>query len=74
MSHIGKTRRSTTMDDKDFLKRVPSLEQMNKTNADLTQGGFDKVEVDESEDGRSYFDGTGAARRRGIDDKAAPGQ
>lgn len=57
------------MDDKKFRERVPSLEQKNKTNTALTQGGFVDREKSEEKDSRSYFDEQGAARRRGVDDE-----
>ena len=63
-----------TMDDKKFQQRVPSLDQMNKTNKNLTQGGFDLGPEKPDEQGNSYFDSQGAARRRGIDDNEASGE
>lgn len=54
------------MQDKDFKDRVPSLDRINRTNHNLTQGGFN--EDPERDDPRSWFDEQGAARRRHVDD------
>ncbi|MBX3172422.1 MAG: hypothetical protein KF760_33770 [Candidatus Eremiobacteraeota bacterium] len=56
------------MDDKKLQERVPSLEQMNKTSSNLTQG-FDDRESEITGDERSSFDKKGAGRGRGVDDQ-----
>mgnify|MGYP003611336588 CR=1 FL=1 len=61
------------MNDKTFSERVPSLDQMNRTNTTLTQGGFLAKEKSVKPDTRSSFDEKGAARREHMDE-ADPGQ
>lgn len=62
------------MDDKNFKDRVPDLDQINRTNVTLTQGGFQQSDESQSDDPRSWFDEQGAARRRHIDDIAPEDQ
>ncbi len=59
------------MKDDDFKNRVPDLEQINRTNVNLTQGGFNQSDEGEGQQQkRSWFDEKGAARRQHIDDIA----
>ncbi|MFN8610067.1 MAG: hypothetical protein U0931_21170 [Vulcanimicrobiota bacterium] len=53
----------------DFRDRVPPLDQINRTNRNLTRSGEEQAgQEPERDDPRSWFDEQGAARRRQVDD------